>query len=90
MVAGYSPAGGGRLAGLAPPGRPRHQSLEVFGNLGYLSLPDASCSFLSVCCGHGWSMGAAGLAVDLRIPNRSVNGDGALERIVEEREVHSP
>ena len=69
--------------------RPFHEGAEVFGNLGYFPLPDASCSFLSVCCGPGWPIGGAGWAVDLRITNRGVNGDGALQGIVEEREVHS-
>ncbi|BCW62009.1 hypothetical protein StoSoilB22_09820 [Arthrobacter sp. StoSoilB22] len=68
---------------------PRHQSLKVFGNLSYLSLPGGADRLGSMCGLASRPVVSAALAVDLRIADRCVNGDGALQGIVEKREAHS-
>lgn len=42
-----------------------------------------------MCCLPDRPVGSAGLAVDLRIANGCVDGDGALQGIVEKGEAHS-
>lgn len=79
-------------------GGPGNQSLEVFGNLGYFALSGVP---RRLGCVGGGSRGAGrnactgfgtehAIASNPWITNGCVDGDAALEGVVEEWEIHGP
>ncbi|MFE4197611.1 hypothetical protein ACFRJ9_17250 [Paenarthrobacter sp. NPDC056912] len=76
--------------GSMPAGSPRHQGLEILGDLCDLPLPGGPGrlgSMGGLARGPG---GGTGWSVDLGISRGRVDSDGSLQRIVKEREVHDP